>query len=443
MDAFTAQLAPTAAVWMGQGQCIEQYGAGEPYLPLLEALGQLCRTPDSEGLTELLCRHAPSWVLQMPGLLAPAAYEGLQQRVGDTTRDRMLRELAEAVEILTTERPVVLVLEDLHWSDVSTLDWLTYVARRRQGARLLILGTYRPVEAIVRGHPLRAITQELQRHNQCSELSLAYLSEAAVVAYLTQRLGADGWPQALAPMLHQRTNGNPFFLVTVVNEVLRQGILHEPATASELSARIEAVVGVPESLRQLIEQQIEQTSPEEQTLLEVASVAGMTFSAATLAAGREVAAGRDETAEDIEVECEALMRRGQFMAALGTESWPNGTVAARYGFTHALYQEVLYERVPESRRARLHRQIGTQLEGGYGSQTRDIGVELAMHFERGRDHQRALQYLQVAGDSALQRSAHHEAIAHLTKGLALLPTLPIRLSVPTRNSCCSLPWGWR
>ncbi len=174
---------------------------------------------------------------------------------------------------------------------------------------------------------------------------------------------------------------------------------------------------MPESLRQLIEQQLEQTSPEEQALLEATSVAGMTFSAATVAAALE------QTAEGIEAQCEALIRRGQFIEARGTASWPDGTVAARYGFSHALYQEVLYDRVPESRRARLHREIGARLEVGYGPHAREIGVELAMHFERGHDPGRAVQYLQVAGDSALQRSAHREAVAHLTKGLAMLSTL--------------------
>ena len=84
----------------------------------------------------------------------------LQRKTQGATRERMLRELAEAVEQLTAERPLVLWLEDLHWSDASTLDWLAFVARRRESARLLIIGTYRPVDVLVQGHPLRAVKQE-------------------------------------------------------------------------------------------------------------------------------------------------------------------------------------------------------------------------------------------------------------------------------------------
>src|SRR6266516_1945817 len=106
-------------------------GAGEAYQPVLEALGRWCRGPRGEGLRVLL------------------------------------RELAEALEIVTAETPLVLVLEDLHWSDYATLDLLAVLARRREPARLLVLGTYRLPDALQRGHPLHILHHELQRHGQC------------------------------------------------------------------------------------------------------------------------------------------------------------------------------------------------------------------------------------------------------------------------------------
>ena len=133
VDAFVAQMAATEAVWSARGQCIEHHGAGEPYLPLLEALGQLGRGSHGASVMALLQQYAPSWLVHLPALVPAADYEVVQQRAGGATRERMLRELAEAVEGLTALRPVVLVLEDLHWSDGATLDWLAYVARRREG----------------------------------------------------------------------------------------------------------------------------------------------------------------------------------------------------------------------------------------------------------------------------------------------------------------------
>jgi DNA-binding winged helix-turn-helix (wHTH) protein/predicted ATPase len=419
IDAFVAQVVASETVWLGRGQCIEQYGAGEAYLPLLEAFGQLGRGRDGARLIELLRQQAPSWLLQMPALLPTTAYEVLQQRSSGTTRERMLRELAEAVETLTMERPLVLVVEDLHWSDYATLDWLAFVGRRRAAARLLVLGTYRPADAAMRAHPVHTVAQELQRQERCTELVLHYLSEAGVVAYLAQRFEALEFPEGLAWVLHRHTNGNPFFLVTVVQELVQQGVLAQQGTGWVWRGDLEAVAAcVPDSIRHLIEHQLTHVSAEEQDILAVASVAGVEFSAAAVAAGAE------QDTEYVETHCDALARRGQFLVSRGIDEWPDGTVATRYRFSHDLYHEVLYDRVPTSRRVRWHRHIGVWLEAGYGAKAREMAVELAMHFRRGRDVLRAVQYLQYAGEQALRRSAHQEARVHLTAGLAQLQQLP-------------------
>src|SRR5262249_23643202 len=127
--------------------------------------------------------------------------------------------------VLTAEQPLLLVVEDLHWSDYATLDFLAFVARRSGPARLLVIGTYRPVEVILRQHPLKDIKQELQLHGQCQELALEFLSEGAVAAYLAARFPGQQAPAALVRGLYQRTEGNPLFVVAMVEELLRQGLL--------------------------------------------------------------------------------------------------------------------------------------------------------------------------------------------------------------------------
>jgi DNA-binding winged helix-turn-helix (wHTH) protein/predicted ATPase len=419
IDAFVPHLGSPDGVWSGRGQCIEHYGAGEAYLPLLEALGQVGRGPDGARVVELLHQQAPSWLLQMPALLPGAAYEALQRRSSGMTRERMLRELAEALEILTTERPVVLIVEDLHWSDHATLDWLTFVAHRRQQARLLILGTYRPAEAALRNHPVRRMSQELQRHGQCTELYLPYLPDAAIATYLGQRFEAATFPLEMIHILHQRTNGNPFFLVTVVEELVQQGLIGMQSDGWTLRGDLEAVAAcIPDSIWHLIEHQLAQTSPLAQDILAAASTAGTEFVAAV------VSASLDQAPEDVEACCEALVRSGQFLQSRGVTTWPDGTVTARYRFMHDLYGEVLYARVPVSRRVQWHRRIGVRLEAGYGATARELAPELASHFGRGRDVPRTVQYLQYAGEQALQRNAYQEALTHLTTGLTQLQQLP-------------------
>ncbi|MGE4096409.1 MAG: hypothetical protein AB7G75_36890, partial [Candidatus Binatia bacterium] len=126
----------------------------------------------------------------------------------------------------------------------------------------------------------------------------------------------------------------------------------------------------------------------------------------------------------VEQSCEALARRAQFLQPKGKSNWPDGTIAARYGFIHALYQNVLYYRVTPGRRARLHQRIGQREEGGYRENTVEIATKLAVHFEEGQDYQRALHYLKLAGEKAVRRSANREAIGLFHKGLALLKSMP-------------------
>jgi hypothetical protein len=115
VDTFVAHLTATVHVWVGHGQCIDHYGAGEAYLPILEALARLCRGVEADYLVTLLRQYAPSWLVQMPGLLSPAERETLGRSTSGVTQARMRWELAEALEVLTARRPLVLVVEDLFW----------------------------------------------------------------------------------------------------------------------------------------------------------------------------------------------------------------------------------------------------------------------------------------------------------------------------------------
>lgn len=420
---FVEQAAAAGGVRIAHGQCLEQYGTGEAYLPILEALGRLCQEPAGQPCLAILRQQAPTWLMQLPALCTPADFAGVQRQSLGTTQERMLREMAEALEAFTMDYPLVLVLEDLHWSDTATLALLSYLARRPGPARLLLLGTYRPVDVIVQQHPVRALKQDLEVHRQCTELPLELLTTAEVAQYLSTRFAAAAPPtaslQALARTVHRRTDGNPLFMVTVVDDLVRQGVVRAVGARWEMSAEhTAAAVEVPESLRQMIAQQFDGLPPEEQQMLEAASVAGSVCSAAAIAAGLEV------EVEAVEGHCAGLALRGQFLEASGLEHWPDGTVAERYTWRHAMHHEVVYERMAAGRRLRLHRRIGLREEAGYGAQAPERAAALAEHFVRGQEAQRAVPYLQQAAQTALDRCACHEAIGHLVRGLEVLRMLP-------------------
>ena len=419
VEAFAAQLLTDDLPWIGRGQCIEHYGQGEAYLPILEALGRLCRSHQGEQILHTLRRYAPTWLVQLPAVLDPDEREALQRELPAITQQRMLREMAETLEVLSQDHPLVFILEDLHWTDYSTLDLLAALAQRKEPARLLLIGTYRPVDVILSEHPLKSLKQELDLHKQCTELPLEAFSLTHIDDYLDRRFPDHCFPEELPRLLYQRTDGNPLFVVNGADTLVSHGVIVQEADTWQLQGEVTAIaVEVPENLRQLITRHVSHLRPDEQQVLETASVVGGEFATAAVSAALE--------AEDLPLEqiCESLARRGPFLQAVGIQEWPDGTLSGHYRFTHTLYREVLYQQLLATRRMRFHRRIGLRLETAYGAAASTIATELAVHFEEGREYHRALQPLQQVAQTAIQRGANHEALAALTKALTLLSTLP-------------------
>jgi len=424
VQAFLDLVAVEGTMLIGRGQCIEQYGAGLPYMPVLEALGSLGQGSGRERVIEILNRFAPTWLAQMPALLTPEERSRLQGQTQMVTQQRMLREMTLALEALAAETPLVLLLEDLHWSDFSTLELISAIARRNEAARLMIVGTYRPVEVLAHDHPLRTMKQELELHRYCEELKLRLLNGKDIEGYLARRLGGDGSRKfsTLAPIVHARTDGNPLFMVNMIDYLLADsGLLvrlrevSEGELAEALRAhRLDAL----RSVRQMIECNLERLQPEEQTVLEGASVVGAEFSAAAVAAALE------RPQDEVEACFARLSRHEQFVDAQGPVAWPDGTVAAGFRFHHTLYQEVLYGLLPPGHRVKLHRLIAAREEAGYGERAGEVATELAHHYSCANDKAKAIQYFRLAGERAAARGAAVEAELHYRHALELLGELP-------------------
>jgi predicted ATPase/DNA-binding CsgD family transcriptional regulator len=419
LDAFLASLAERPDLWLARGQCLPQVGPGEPYLPVLEAFGALCQEPGAAPVQAALGRYAPIWLTQLPTLLSEAEMDALQRRVGAMAPERMLRQLAEAVEALTAERVLVLCFDDLQWSDRATLELIDTLARRQPKARLLIVGAYRSTELIGPDHPLLALKQDLQLRGRCAELALEPLRGAAVTAYCAGRFGVDEAPsmRALPRLVHERSGGHPLFMSAITDDLVRRGVIvHQDGRWS--AAELMQDLAVPASVRQFIGHEIERLAPEQQQMLEAASVAGLEFSVAA------VAAASDADAEAIEARCTDLVRHQRFLRPAGVGEWPDGTVAARFAFRHDLYLEAVSERLGASRRRALHLRIGEWREQAYGGRAKEIAATLAVHFEEAGDWLRAARYCRHASEQAQRRHAPREAAEHARRGVTLIQRVP-------------------
>jgi DNA-binding SARP family transcriptional activator len=396
VDAFARE---AAGVAIGVGQCIGHRGQGEPYMPVLDALGELARGPGGEGVVATLAQTAPTWLVELPWLLGdgPDA-EAVRQRAQGATRARMLREMLEALDAIAAAAPLVLVLEDLHWADDSTLDLLAAVLRRREPAPLLVLGTYRPEGE----PPVAALVNDLGVRGLCDELAVPRLSAAAVAAYLETRFPTAAAPDGLADVLVQRTGGNPLFIRNLLDHWLADGSLAEHGGKVRVTRTRETLeAGVPPTLHAHIRDQLDRLPEEDAEVLRAASVAGRDFSADTLAA----ALGRDRGA--VEARCAELARRTPLI-----EVRDGG-----HGFPHDLHREVLYELLPPDARARLHARVGSHLADAYGAAAPDMAAELGFHFLAGREPERAVRFLRIAAQRAFGRNAHADGIRHLRSAL--------------------------
>jgi DNA-binding winged helix-turn-helix (wHTH) protein/tetratricopeptide (TPR) repeat protein len=420
VDAFLHQAAiQEPGFRIAGGQCVEGYGGKEPYYPMLEALGQLTRGPGSESVVATLAAQAPTWLAQFPALLKQEHRETLQREILGATRERMLREISEALDTITAETPLLLVFEDLQWVDQATVDLIGALARRRGPGKLMLIGTYRPVDLALADHPLKALKQELLMHKLCREIALEPLSEADISDYLTAPAPDAGQPAGLAELMHRHSGGNPLFMVAALEHLTQRGMISCENKSWQLRLPLEQiVVGVPEGLRQMIEAQIERLSLEEQRALEAASIVGTAFAVDV------AAAAANQGADQFEDLCDRLSRRHRILRTATMQPLSDSNASPRYEFVHALYREVFYQRQAPGRRAKLHRRVGEGLEVLFSERLSDVAPDLADHFEKSSDWPRAIKYLLLAADRASRRYAHREASVLLQQAFGLASRLP-------------------
>lgn len=421
VDAFLLDIAQQFPLRVCVGQCIESYREQEAFYPVLEAFGRLLQDQAGAEFSELLARHAPTWLTQFPFALTSVTRDLLQSEILGANRDRMLREICQALEVVTTKTPLILVLEDLHWSDHSTLDFIAALARRREPARLLLIATYRPVEVILSRHPLRQLKSELCLHNYAREVPLELLAKAAVSDYLATRFSSSIADQLCADV-HQKTDGNPLFIVALMDHLVSQKMIVETEGEWKLECTPEELGAiVPDSLIEIIQTQIDQLDPEDQELVTAASVVGRVFSAAVLAG----ALNRDRAI--VEEHCDSLAGSRLLLRRAGLLDLPDRQVSGLFQFTHALYRDALYNQSSPIARLNLHRRLGESIERTWQGQESEVAAELTHHFEQSRDYERVTRYLRLQAENDEHRYAYRDAITILESALQFAVKLPSSL----------------
>jgi DNA-binding winged helix-turn-helix (wHTH) protein/predicted ATPase len=391
--------------------CVEAYGAVEPYGPLLDALRSLCgRSGDRDRVMQLR-QHAPTWWAQFPSFHGPADGPAVDRWTAGVTRERMSRELSDYLDAVAGDQPLILWIDDVHWADDRTLDWLAAFAARPEPSKVLLIVTLRD------GYHAHAdrLFAGLAMKPWCAPLTLAGLDEAATRLLVERRQVVAGSGAAnLAARLHELTEGHPLFIGAFLDALSANPSAFDWTTASATPG-VGAPLTVPDRLCALIEEQIGRLGAHETQLLEVASLTAVPEWPSAL-----ITAGLADMADDAETLLMRLSSQGAFIQHTGSVSWPDGTIAARFAFRHAIHRAVFARRVTGRRHADIHHRIGMRLEQAFKRPPPELLLALALHFEQAGDFERTTRYLTEAARSANRMGAGEEAIRHLTRALALL-----------------------
>lgn len=404
--------------YVAKGQCSERLAGTEAYLPIFDAIERLLLS--NVSLEQLMREKAPWWYVQVTSPSAEnAANQQLLDSVRSTTQEQLKRELVSFLAEASQSRPLMLVIEDLHWADVSTVDMLAYLGARFETMRVLFLATYRPVEMQLSEHPFLQIKPDLISRGLCKEIALHFLSTEDVSNYLLLEYPNHQFPNELAEHIHARTEGSPLFMADLIRDLQQRDIIMQEEETWKLMKSIEEIeLELPDSVKAMIERKIGQLNDEDRRLMITASVQGFEFDSAVLAVVLE----KDE--EEIEDRLDVLEKNQRFVEIIGEDEFPDRTLTLKYRFVHVLYQNSLYESLTRTKRARTSKLIARTIEKHYTDNSAEIAAELASLFEIARDYVKAAEYYSEAATHSAQVFAYNEAIQLGRQGLRVLAKIP-------------------
>jgi class 3 adenylate cyclase/tetratricopeptide (TPR) repeat protein len=390
------------------GHCVEMSGA-PPYLPYVEMIEQAVSNPRSplalrEALGDVapeIARIAPTLRRVFPDILPPV------ELPAELARRYVWNSLSEFIGRAGQSQPLLLVLEDLHWADESSLLLTEYLAPLLPEMPVLVIGTYRDIEVDLH-HPLARVIAQLERRRLVERVSLGSLSLDGVRAMLWALAGQPA-PEELIRVINRETEGNPFFVEEVYLHLVESGVLLDEHGRLRNDLQL-TEVSVPETIRLVLGQRLDRLTLSTREVLVAAAVSGRMFTSEIVG---EVAGAGEDALVDAFDEAE----RARLLVP--------GRVAGQVMFSHELICQTLLSGVSAVRRERLHLQTAQAISRRYSDDLEAHAADLAHHLSRaGRygDRSSLVHYLRIAGDRAFDAAAFDEAVDHFEQALSFVPS---------------------
>lgn len=433
-------------------------GVGDPYLPFREVLGLLSGDVQTTGsrsiispenarrlrqfqpvADQLLAELGPDLLAHfMPGLVP--AVQAVSGPLASEKRGRiepvhgaapaeqrdLFEQFSNVLRAIAQHRPLLLALDDLQWADTASLNLLFHLGRRLEGSRILLALTYRSSDVALgrpssfpaaagqfERHPLEPVINELKRRYGLVELDLSQsMSRRFVEAFL------DSQPNELGPefraALYQKTQGHPLFTIELLRDMQERHDLIKNEQGRWVEGRTIHWDTLPARAEAVIAERIDRLEPELREILAVASVEGRDFTAQMIARLLQL-----PERQALRLLSQELEKRHQLVRETG-ELRVGSQRLSRYQFTHALFQQYLYQHLSAGERRLWHRELAAALVELYAEDREAITVQLAHHYTEAGQTGQAIDYLLAAGDRARDLYAHQEAADFYRRALVFL-----------------------
>lgn len=444
---------------VARGNCAAYAGAGDPYLPFRDVMAMLSGEVEARWaagaistaharrlwqslplVLQAILDHGPSLIdILVPGLsllkrataggpaciqLAESLEAYLQlhsQGPADTEQNYLFEQFSNVLRTVSDRRPLLLVLDDLQWIDAASVALLFHLVKRMVAvsSRILIVGAYRPEEIMCdQSGPRSLLAQALSEFKRIfgdGWLSLAWSEQSRGRQFVDAVIDSEpnDLDQPFRAALFQRTGGHPLFTLELL-QALRDGghLICDAGGRWQVGTQIDWQM-IPARVEAVIAGRIRRLEPNLQAILAVASVEGELFTAQVVAhvLDRPVGPVLHQLAQELAGDHHLVREREAYR--LGNQS------VTRFSFRHALFQEYLYRRLTVGEKQLLHQAVGTAIEQVYGPELEAWEVQLAHHFDRADNPERALHYYSAAAENAARVYAYDEAVAHYRRAIDL------------------------
>ena len=336
---------------------------------------------------------------------------------------------------ISQRHPIILVLDDLHWADSASCELFFHISRRIQGYPILLVGAYRPDEVALgrngERHPMDKVVNELKRYFGDIFIELDQLPGDETRTFMDEYI--DSEPNLLRTdfrqLLYDLTGGHPLFTIELLRNMQERGDLVRDANGNWVTSTMLNWDDLPTKVEGVIEERLNRLGENLRQALSIGSVEGETFTAEIIA--RIQKNGARELIRNLSAELE---KKHRLVNSQGIQSTPKGRISL-YCFQHNLLQRYLYNDLREAERAYLHEDIGYIMEDLFNGQTERVAVQLAHHFTQSGLPEKALPYLKIAGEQALNRYANQEALHYFTSALGITPPADLENQYRLHQNC--------